>query len=118
MANAETMTPNISSRYFRIHPTPRIRHPKVPSSTTPSLVAAFGARVGEGLARDGDELPVVATRSERELQDPRGVYGAHLAVRLDLPERIVFRPPVPTTNSLMPRSVFLVPSGFCGAKRS
>ena len=64
-----------------------IRH--IPSSTarTPPLVAAPGARVGEGLARDGDEPPVVAAGFERELQNPRSVRDPRLAVGLDRAER-------------------------------
>jgi hypothetical protein len=46
-------------------------------------VALVGPGVGEGLARLGNELPIVATEVQGELQDPIGTGVAHLAVGLD-----------------------------------
>src|SRR2546425_11848854 len=46
------------------------------------LVAAAGAAVGERLPRLGNELPVVAARVERQLEDAERVPVAHLTVRL------------------------------------
>jgi hypothetical protein len=48
-----------------------------------ALVAAARARVGEGLARNWDELPLVAVRVKRQLQEPEGVGVADLAIGLD-----------------------------------
>ena len=42
-------------------------------------VHGLGARVGEGLPRDGDELPLVARGVQRQLQHAVGAGVAHLA---------------------------------------
>jgi hypothetical protein len=53
-------------------------------------VAARGARVGEGLARHGDELPRVVARIQSDLEDPVCGGVAYLAVGLDRIERVMF----------------------------
>ncbi len=58
---------------------------------TGRTVALVGAGVGEGLPRDRHELPVVAARPERELQDAVRPVFADLAVRSDVHEAGVVR---------------------------
>ena len=108
------------SEWIRSAPIIRgLKGPPGPSLPSPcALVAAGGAGVGEGLARDWDELPVVAFRAEGQLQ--HAVRARVLAELLGFGYCNGFRPapPVPTTNSLMPLSRSIVPFGLWSTKRS
>src|SRR5439155_24339954 len=54
----------------------------------PVLVASAAARISEGLARDGNELPAVAPVRQGQLQDTEEVRRLDFAVRDRGPERI------------------------------
>ena len=87
------------------------------------LVTGGGAGVGEALAGDGHEGPVVAARVQRQFEHAEGGVVAHLAVGGVgvggfVPKEVRLRPPVPTTNWRMPRALSRTPLAFCGAKRS
>jgi hypothetical protein len=82
------------------------------------LVALVRTGVGEGLARDGDEAPVVAIRMEGELYDAVGVGVANLAVGLDGAEGFVARASRAHDKLPYPRDESATPSGACGANLS
>src|SRR5438094_510356 len=60
-----------------------------------ALMACAAAGVGEGLARDRDELPAVAPVGQGQLQDPPGAAVTHLAVGKWGPKRVQAAAPRP-----------------------
>src|SRR2546430_9204598 len=58
-------------------------------------MACAAAGVGEGLARDRDELPAVAPVGQGQLQDPPGAAVTHLAVGKWGPKRVQAAAPRP-----------------------
>ena len=82
-------------------------------------MALGGSGVGKAVTLHGDKLPLVALRTQGELEYAVDVVDAHFAVgdRIrDWPSPPP--PPVPTTNWRMPLSESTLPCGSCGEKRS